>query len=70
MRVGAVGCTRLGRDQFGLDRNVIVERFTDLRTGLPEISTRVLTERLEELTAAAVIPRHRLAPPAGPGSTS
>jgi DNA-binding HxlR family transcriptional regulator len=41
------------------------KRFTDLRTGLPEISTRVLTERLEELTAAAVITRHRLAPPAG-----
>jgi DNA-binding HxlR family transcriptional regulator len=41
------------------------KRFTDLRAGLPEISTRVLTERLEELTAAAVITRHRLAPPAG-----
>lgn len=41
------------------------KRFTDLRAGLPDVSTRVLTERLDELTAAAVITRHRLAPPAG-----
>lgn len=41
------------------------KRFTDLRTGLPGISSRVLSERLDELTEAAVVTRHRLAPPAG-----
>ncbi len=41
------------------------KRFTDLRVGLPGISSRVLSERLDELTEAAVVTRHRLAPPAG-----
>jgi DNA-binding HxlR family transcriptional regulator len=39
-------------------------RFTDLRAGLPGISAKVLTERLESLEAAGILRRHRLAPPA------
>lgn len=41
------------------------KRFTDLRTGLPGISSRVLSERLDELERVAVLRRARLAPPAG-----
>jgi DNA-binding HxlR family transcriptional regulator len=39
-------------------------RFTDLRAGLPGISPNVLSERLEELEAAALLRRRRLPPPA------
>jgi DNA-binding HxlR family transcriptional regulator len=39
-------------------------RFTDLRAGLPGISAKVLTERLESLEAAGILRRHTLAPPA------
>jgi DNA-binding HxlR family transcriptional regulator len=40
------------------------KRFTDLRAGLPGISANVLTQRLEELEASAIIVRRRLPPPA------
>lgn len=40
------------------------KRFTDLRAGLPGISPNVLTQRLEELEAAAIVRRHKLPPPA------
>ncbi|WP_336967926.1 winged helix-turn-helix transcriptional regulator [Sphingobium aromaticiconvertens] len=40
------------------------KRFTDLRAGLPGISANVLTQRLEELEAAAIVVRRRLPPPA------
>jgi DNA-binding HxlR family transcriptional regulator len=39
-------------------------RFTDLRAGLPGISAKVLTERLEGLEAAGILQRRQLAPPA------
>jgi DNA-binding HxlR family transcriptional regulator len=39
-------------------------RFTDLRTALPGISPNVLTQRLEEMEAAAILTRRRLPPPA------
>lgn len=39
-------------------------RFTDLRAALPGISPNVLTQRLEEMEAAAVLTRRRLPPPA------
>lgn len=39
-------------------------RFTDLRTGLPEISAKVLTERLESLERAGAVQRRQLPPPA------
>ncbi|MPV36185.1 winged helix-turn-helix transcriptional regulator [Georgenia subflava] len=39
-------------------------RFTDLRADLPGISPNVLSQRLEELEAAAVLRRRRLPPPA------
>ena len=41
------------------------KRFTDLRTGLPNVGPDVLAQRLRELEAAGVIARRRLAPPAG-----
>lgn len=41
------------------------KRFTDLRTGLGRISANVLTQRLAELEAAAIIVRRRLPPPGG-----
>jgi DNA-binding HxlR family transcriptional regulator len=41
------------------------KRFTDLRAGLTGISSRVLSERLDELERVAVVQRRRLAPPAG-----
>jgi DNA-binding HxlR family transcriptional regulator len=41
------------------------KRFTDLRGGLPGISPNVLTQRLEELEAVAVLRRRKLPPPAG-----
>lgn len=40
------------------------KRFTDLRAGLAGISPNVLTQRLTELEAAAVVMRRKLAPPA------
>ena len=40
------------------------KRFTDLRAGLPDISPNVLSQRLAELEAAAVVQRTRLLPPA------
>jgi DNA-binding HxlR family transcriptional regulator len=39
-------------------------RFTDLRTGLPGISAKVLTERLESLEHAGAVQRRQLPPPA------
>jgi len=39
-------------------------RFSDLREGLPGISANILTQRLEELEAAAILTRRRLPPPA------
>lgn len=39
-------------------------RFTDLRAGLPGISAKVLTERLEGLERAGIITRGQLPPPA------
>ena len=39
-------------------------RFTDLRAALPGISPNVLTQRLEEMEAAAILVRRRLPPPA------
>ena len=41
------------------------KRFTDLRTGLPNLSPDVLTQRLRELEEAGVIARRKLDPPAG-----
>jgi DNA-binding HxlR family transcriptional regulator len=40
------------------------KRFTDLRTGLPNVSPDVLAQRLRELEAAGVLRRDRLPPPA------
>ena len=39
-------------------------RFTDLRAGLPGISAKVLTERLEGLEQAGIVQRRQLPPPA------
>jgi DNA-binding HxlR family transcriptional regulator len=39
-------------------------RFTDLRKGLPSISAKILTERLEGLEQAGIIQRRQLPPPA------
>jgi len=41
------------------------KRFTDLRSGLPNASPNVLSQRLRELEDAGVVQRRRLAPPAG-----
>lgn len=38
-------------------------RFTDLRSGLPGISAKVLTERLEGLELAGILQRRQLPPP-------
>ena len=38
-------------------------RFSDLRGGLPGISAKVLTERLESLEAAGIVVRRQLPPP-------
>src|SRR4051794_12193813 len=40
------------------------KRFGEIRAGLPGISAKVLTERLEELQAASILARRRLPPPA------
>jgi DNA-binding HxlR family transcriptional regulator len=41
------------------------KRFTDLREGLPHASTNILSDRLRELEANAVVHRHKLPPPFG-----
>ena len=41
------------------------KRFTDLRTGLPGISTNILADRLETLELSGVARRRTLPPPAG-----
>jgi DNA-binding HxlR family transcriptional regulator len=41
------------------------KRFTDLRAGLPNVTPDMLSQRLRDLTAAGVLERRRLAPPAG-----
>src|SRR5207248_7286064 len=40
------------------------KRFTDLRSGLPNASPNVLSERLRELEEAGVLRRRKLPPPA------
>jgi DNA-binding HxlR family transcriptional regulator/putative sterol carrier protein len=40
------------------------KRFTDLRAGLPSVSTNVLSQRLRELEQAGIVRRHRLPAPA------
>lgn len=40
------------------------KRFTDIRAGLPGISANVLTQRLDELEAVAIVRRRKLPPPA------
>lgn len=40
------------------------KRFTDLRSGLPGVSTDMLTQRLRDLSAAGIVARRRLPPPA------
>ena len=41
------------------------KRFTDLRTGLPRLSSEVLAQRLRELEDAGIVGRRKLPPPAG-----
>lgn len=41
------------------------KRFTDLRTGLPDASANVLSQRLRELEGFDVVRRRKLPPPAG-----
>lgn len=41
------------------------QRFTDLRRGLPNASSNMLTDRLRELEAGGVVHRRRLPPPSG-----
>jgi DNA-binding HxlR family transcriptional regulator/putative sterol carrier protein len=40
------------------------KRFTDLRTGIPDISPNVLGQRLRELEEYGIVQRRKLAPPA------
>jgi DNA-binding HxlR family transcriptional regulator len=40
-------------------------RFTDLQRALPRANSRILAQRLRELTGTGVLRRRRLAPPAG-----
>src|SRR5688500_20395321 len=40
------------------------KRFTDLRTGLPDVGTDVLAQRLPNLDDAGVLPRRTVPPPA------
>ena len=40
------------------------KRFTDLRSGIPDISPNVLGQRLRELEESGIVRRRRLAPPA------
>src|SRR4051812_34326643 len=39
------------------------KRFTDLRTGIPDISPNVLGQRLRELEESGIVRRRKLAPP-------
>src|SRR5215212_8785344 len=39
------------------------KRFTDLRSGIPDISPNVLGQRLRELEESGIVRRRRLAPP-------
>jgi DNA-binding HxlR family transcriptional regulator len=41
------------------------KRFTDLRRGLPNVSTNVLSQRLRELEQAGIVRRRWLPPPSG-----
>jgi DNA-binding HxlR family transcriptional regulator len=41
------------------------KRFTDLRTGIPDVSADVLGRRLRELEQSGIVRRRKLAPPAG-----
>ena len=41
------------------------KRFTDLRTGLPDASPNVLSQRLRELEQEGIVRRRKLPPPAG-----
>ena len=41
------------------------KRFTDLRAGLPHVSTDVLSQRLRELEESGIVRRGKLPPPAG-----
>src|SRR3954449_5630116 len=41
------------------------KRHTDLRSGLPNASPNVLSQRLAELEAAGIVKRRKLPPPAG-----
>jgi DNA-binding HxlR family transcriptional regulator len=41
------------------------KRFTDLRAGLPHVSSDVLAQRLRELEASGIVRRGKLPPPAG-----
>src|SRR5215208_2398809 len=41
------------------------KRFTDLRAGLPHVSTDILAQRLRELEASGLVRRGKLPPPAG-----
>jgi DNA-binding HxlR family transcriptional regulator len=40
------------------------KRFTDLRTGIPDVSPNVLGQRLRELEASGIVRKRKLAPPA------
>ena len=40
------------------------KRFTDLRTGIPDVSPNVLGQRLRELEASGIVRKRTLAPPA------
>src|ERR687891_1843306 len=40
------------------------KRFTDLRTGIPDISPNVLGQRLRELEESGIVRRRKLPPPA------
>jgi DNA-binding HxlR family transcriptional regulator len=40
------------------------KRFTDMRSGIPDISPNVLGQRLRELEESGIVQRRRLAPPA------
>jgi len=40
------------------------KRFTDLRTGIPDVSPNVLGQRLRELEQAGIVRKRKLAPPA------
>jgi DNA-binding HxlR family transcriptional regulator len=40
------------------------KRFTDLRTGIPDVSPSVLGQRLRELEGTGIVGRRKLAPPA------